>query len=369
MATRYSGNPANVTSPLIRTITGAAAGGGGVIVISTSAAHAFANDDRITITGVVGTTEANGTWFVTVLSSTTFSLNGSTFVNAYVSGGLAYDTSLTPAVLIPSDGDAPTADSVAVPLQTCLDRTQFLMTQGLSNIRTVGNFAALTALASPIPYSIAQVLGDGLYVYDPASGATVDGYFTINGPAGVGRWFAVDILGQNRAGIGRVASGVNGAAANRIIATLVPNRLVDAFEDFLLVSATNATGAYVTAQSMALGATVAGDILAIDVSGVVRVADAGLNIADVRIRVNQDAGATVTVLDFFEPPNFVDAIVAATRTGTFARSYSTVLFGASTTTAVEIQITSPGPTTVTLVGGATGGAAPRSLIRVQRYRP
>lgn len=68
-------------------ITGAASNGQGEIRITTGSAHGYSTGDIITIAGVGGTTEANGTWKITNISSTTFDLGGSAFSNAYTSGG------------------------------------------------------------------------------------------------------------------------------------------------------------------------------------------------------------------------------------------------------------------------------------------
>lgn len=43
--------------------------------------------ENVTIAGVTGTTEANGTWFVTIIDGTHLSLNLSQFFNAYTGGG------------------------------------------------------------------------------------------------------------------------------------------------------------------------------------------------------------------------------------------------------------------------------------------
>ena len=67
-------------------LTGAANNGSGAIRI-TCANHGLQTGDRITITGVSGTTEANATWTITKISSSTFDLQSSTFTNAYTSGG------------------------------------------------------------------------------------------------------------------------------------------------------------------------------------------------------------------------------------------------------------------------------------------
>lgn len=67
-------------------VTGAADNGSGLIRI-TAVAHGFATGNATKIEGVTGTTEANGHWLVTVITADTFDLQGSAFVNAYVSGG------------------------------------------------------------------------------------------------------------------------------------------------------------------------------------------------------------------------------------------------------------------------------------------
>ena len=59
------------------------------IVITTSAAHGFIEGQQVTITSVGGNTNANGIWTVHVLSSTTFSLDGSVGNSNYTSGGTA----------------------------------------------------------------------------------------------------------------------------------------------------------------------------------------------------------------------------------------------------------------------------------------
>jgi len=69
-------------------ITGAANNGAGAIRV-TAANHGWKTGDKIDITGVTGTTEANAAWTVTRVNANTYDLNGSTFANAYTSGGTA----------------------------------------------------------------------------------------------------------------------------------------------------------------------------------------------------------------------------------------------------------------------------------------
>jgi len=68
-------------------VTGAANNGSGLVRITTGAAHGLSTDDYVTIASVGGTTEANGNRKITVVTSTTFDLVGTTYANAYTSGG------------------------------------------------------------------------------------------------------------------------------------------------------------------------------------------------------------------------------------------------------------------------------------------
>lgn len=69
-----------------RTVNGAISSGG-LIQLQTSAVHGYSTGDWVEIAGVGGTVEANGYWQITVVDTTHFTLNGSTFVNAYASTG------------------------------------------------------------------------------------------------------------------------------------------------------------------------------------------------------------------------------------------------------------------------------------------
>lgn len=67
-------------------IGGAADNGAGLIRITTSAAHGYDDGDWVRVNGVAGTTEANGFWQIRYVSTTTFDLIGSAFVNTYSAG-------------------------------------------------------------------------------------------------------------------------------------------------------------------------------------------------------------------------------------------------------------------------------------------
>jgi hypothetical protein len=81
-----------VATPSSSTLLVVGATNASPIVITTNAPHGLDTGDMCLVTDVTGNTAANGDfnngWTVTVLSATTFSLNGSSGNGAYVSGGL-----------------------------------------------------------------------------------------------------------------------------------------------------------------------------------------------------------------------------------------------------------------------------------------
>ncbi len=69
----------------------------------TSSNHGLSTGERVTISGVVGNTAANGTFNVTVVDANNFNLDGSTGNGAYVSGGtwsMIWPTWVTDGVLL-----------------------------------------------------------------------------------------------------------------------------------------------------------------------------------------------------------------------------------------------------------------------------
>ncbi len=69
------------------TVSATANNGSGKVRITTSAAHGLATGDFVSVSGIVGTTEANDDWIVTVINTTQFDLNDCTYASAWVSGG------------------------------------------------------------------------------------------------------------------------------------------------------------------------------------------------------------------------------------------------------------------------------------------
>lgn len=69
-------------------VTGTANNGSGLIRLTLSTTTGLSTGNTKVVSGVVGTTEANGTWVITVIDGTHVDLQGSTFANTYVSGGV-----------------------------------------------------------------------------------------------------------------------------------------------------------------------------------------------------------------------------------------------------------------------------------------
>ncbi len=77
------------SNPQALTITGAASSGGLIQITYTtiSTNPTLATGNIVNIQSIGGTTEADGSWVITVTGSNTFTLNGSVFVNTYTGGG------------------------------------------------------------------------------------------------------------------------------------------------------------------------------------------------------------------------------------------------------------------------------------------
>lgn len=123
MSLILTGNQANVTSALSATVTALANNGSGAIRATTSGPHLFGSNDRVYMNV---SPAAVGLFNITVIDSTHFDLQGSTFTATGT--GTATDLSLTPQIQVPTDGDTFSAQlsGMLSGLQGVLDRTQAL---------------------------------------------------------------------------------------------------------------------------------------------------------------------------------------------------------------------------------------------------
>lgn len=203
MPQNVTGNPANVSDSLQRTITGCSSGTGGAVRVQTSVAHLFATNDYTRVASVVGTTEANGVWQLNVIDATHFDLVGTTFANAYVSGGTATDISLTPFFQMPNNAEPGTVESILAAISTLADRTQFLQHRAFT--------ATAIGMANLDTYT------------SPASGEQRIGILDISGGGGGGGGGHNGITTADWSDTG---GGAGSSGARKLVAFLIPNSTV-----------------------------------------------------------------------------------------------------------------------------------------------
>lgn len=105
------------------------------IVVTTTAAHGYVTGDEVVISGVGGNVAANGTWKVTVTSSTQLSLDGSTGSGSYTSGGkVGYAQPVQVKFLVwkssPSTGDPKSYVTYGGPVRVGDDTTPSMVASG-----------------------------------------------------------------------------------------------------------------------------------------------------------------------------------------------------------------------------------------------
>jgi hypothetical protein len=97
----FSTGSGQATRAIIMNVHGAAAGTGGVVRLQVDSTQQVNTNDTVIVSAVGGTTEANGTWPVTVIDATHIELQGSVFAHAWTSGGTATDVTAPPNVINP----------------------------------------------------------------------------------------------------------------------------------------------------------------------------------------------------------------------------------------------------------------------------
>ena len=83
-------------------VSNAVSGTNGVVRLTVNSVFQAQTDDICIVSDVTGTTEANGTWPITIIDATHIELQGSVFANAYVSGGTVIDLTSPPNAVAPS---------------------------------------------------------------------------------------------------------------------------------------------------------------------------------------------------------------------------------------------------------------------------
>jgi hypothetical protein len=166
-----SGAVGGVTNLAISNVTN-----GTPIQVTTASAHGLASGDIATIAGALGVPAANGTWTITVISPTVFSLNGSVGSGSYLGGGIveggvlgqvdrviranAVPDTVTEQTVSAIDLDVAIVASVTVPVAYVATYTAAVQTA-----------LALFNAAVPIGGLVLPTVGPtGLYEYTAVSG-------------------------------------------------------------------------------------------------------------------------------------------------------------------------------------------------------
>ena len=197
-------------APGVQTITGAVNNGAGRIRLTVGSTTGWATGDYKTISAVVGTTEANATWAITVISATQIDLNSSTFTNAYVSGGvvggsldlLPYSLDAVLAASLANLAFATTTNAVGYMTGNTLEATletgeqsgdgQRLLVRGfkvISDAPTVyGSVSKREQISDPITYTNESLMNPRGFV--PQLRSTMYSRAKIRVPAGTAWTFA-----------------------------------------------------------------------------------------------------------------------------------------------------------------------------------
>jgi hypothetical protein len=89
------------STPAALTVSNAANNGSGLIRLTISSTSTLATGNEVNVANLGGTTEANGSWIITVIDGSNIDLQGSTFTNAYGNGGTV--TAQSGFTTLPSD--------------------------------------------------------------------------------------------------------------------------------------------------------------------------------------------------------------------------------------------------------------------------
>lgn len=162
-------------------------------IVVTTGTHGFADGDTVQIGGH-DQLAANGLWQITKVSSTKFSLNGSTAgAGAGTATGIAWDYSVNPLITIPADGDLAAASSVNPALEGTFNLAPFFM-QRVGKYRLFDRYYAATTDDSWAAWSTNASLGTaawgtvasgtGLIGFQAAKDDIIDITFTCTGTTG-----------------------------------------------------------------------------------------------------------------------------------------------------------------------------------------
>lgn len=181
-----------------RSVIDAADNGDGLIRITLDTTQGLMTGFSTVISGVVGTTEANGTWTITVIDDTDIDLQDSAFSNAYVSGGTAV-TSNAGYMRIKSNGAYVVEDAQAITAITKANPGVFSYTssdydlfdgdwvylEGIGGMTEFNNLTWIVDNATSSTFTLKDLFGNpvntlGFSTY--TSGGTLSRIYTVPAP-------------------------------------------------------------------------------------------------------------------------------------------------------------------------------------------
>ncbi len=133
-----------------QTVSGAANNGSGLVRLTVGSTTGWMTNDWARIDNVGGTIEADGLWQITVVDGSHVDLQGSTFTNAYTSGGTAADTLITSATAAFT-----TADYYRPVFARDLPVGAYIIPSGITATSAYLNYGAVTSGSSQ-PMTIGQ---------------------------------------------------------------------------------------------------------------------------------------------------------------------------------------------------------------------
>lgn len=170
------------------------------IVITSGSPHGLSTGDYVTISGVIGNTNANSTFTIAVLSSTTFSLDDSSGNAAYVSGGIIEGGDIGQVDRIIQENAVPDGTTAVTQSATSFNVAIAAAVEVPQDSVSIYAAAVQTALAI---YFAALPIGG------------INGYIQYNDIIGI--MFAAGIINNNPSFVKRITSlTLNAVAANLV---------------------------------------------------------------------------------------------------------------------------------------------------------
>lgn len=200
-------------------VTGAANNGIGAIRLAVSSTTGLNNNDWATVSMVLGTIEANGTWQITVIDMTHVDLQGSTFTNTYVSGGSV---------------EAGDLGQVANLLQnTCTPDDSILIVQSATVFQVTINATVVVPASQAANYAVAANAAVSAYIaslpiggtFDPVSMLNVIEYAIVSGTL-----VTAGVVGSNPSFVQAISVlTINGSTSNVVFPSATADAVLVAF--------------------------------------------------------------------------------------------------------------------------------------------